>query len=135
MSGEDFEVFFNLLYTVYSLPNVVLPFFAGYFVDKYGAAVVSVFLTVALLLGQVVVSLGVVTLSPTIMVLGRVIFGLGGEGLCVAQSTIIAHWFKDRELALAMGVGISVGRGGSEVCEEQEIAGVPATAISFHSKD
>ena len=35
----QFDTYFSLLYTVYSIPNMVLPFFGGYFVDKLGAPV------------------------------------------------------------------------------------------------
>lgn len=30
------QTYFNLLYTVYSIPNIFLPFLGGYFVDKFG---------------------------------------------------------------------------------------------------
>jgi len=47
------------------------------------------------------------------MLVGRVVFGLGGESMSVAQSTIVASWFKGKELALAYGLNISVSRLGS----------------------
>lgn len=30
----DYETNFSLLYTLYATPNVILPFFGGYFVDR-----------------------------------------------------------------------------------------------------
>ena len=33
---DDYETLFNLLYTVYSIPNIFLPFLGGFFVDKFG---------------------------------------------------------------------------------------------------
>jgi MFS family permease len=47
------------------------------------------------------------------MLVGRVIFGLGGESMSVAQSTIVSNWFKGKELAFAMGLNISISRLGS----------------------
>ena len=47
------------------------------------------------------------------MLVGRVVFGLGGESMSVAQSTIVASWFKGKELALAYGLNISISRLGS----------------------
>jgi len=47
------------------------------------------------------------------MLLGRLVFGLGGESLSVSQSTIVAQWFHDKELAFAMGFNISIARLGS----------------------
>ncbi|RHY25826.1 hypothetical protein DYB32_008070, partial [Aphanomyces invadans] len=45
--------------------------------------------------------------------LGRVLFGLGGESLGVAQSTLVASWFKNKELAMALGINLSIARLGS----------------------
>lgn len=50
-----------------------------------------------------------------LMLVGRVIFGLGGESMSVAQSTIVSNWFKGKELALALGLNISISRLGSVV--------------------
>jgi MFS family permease len=44
---------FSLLYTVYSIPNVILPFFGGFFVDKFGARACLLVFTVCILVGQV----------------------------------------------------------------------------------
>ena len=33
-----------------------------------------------------------------------VVFGLGGESLTVAQTTIVSNWFKGKELNFAMGL-------------------------------
>lgn len=44
---------YSLLYTVYSLPNIILPFFGGFFVDKFGARVCLVAFTLFLVIGQV----------------------------------------------------------------------------------
>ncbi|KAJ3160945.1 hypothetical protein HDU86_008308 [Geranomyces michiganensis] len=44
------------------------------------------------------------------MVLGRVIFGIGGESLDVASSRIAAEWFKGRGLGLAMSLHLSMAR-------------------------
>lgn len=49
------------------------------------------------------------------MLLGRVLFGLGGESMTVAQSTIISLWFKGKELNFAMGINLSIARLGSVI--------------------
>eukprot|EP00939_MAST-03C_sp_MAST-3C-sp1_P004436 g4436.t1 len=110
---DDFELFFNMLYTVYSLPNIFLPLVAGYFVDIVGAAKISIALSIVIMIGQILLTVGLMLESTTWMLIGRTFFGFGGEGLCVAQSAIIAHWFEGKELAFAMGLQLSVARGGS----------------------
>jgi len=47
------------------------------------------------------------------MILGRFIFGLGGECMTVAQSAIVTAWFQGNELSFAFGLNISVARVGS----------------------
>merc|ERR1711990_848489 len=48
-----------------------------------------------------------------LMLAGRVIFGMGGESMNVAQSAIVSVWFKGKELAFALGVNMSISRLGS----------------------
>jgi MFS family permease len=47
------------------------------------------------------------------MATGRLIFGLGAESMIVAITTIIARWFKGKELSFAFGLNLSVARLGS----------------------
>lgn len=112
---SDFDLYFNLLYTVYSIPNVVLPFFGGYFVDWFGARWMNVIFSSFITLGQLVFAFGDHIESFPVMLTGRVLFGFGGESLSVGCSTIIADWFIGRELAFALGVNISIARIGSVV--------------------
>lgn len=53
--------------------------------------------------------------SYYVMLIGRVVFGLGGESMTVAQSTIISLWFKGKELNFAMGLNLSIARLGSVI--------------------
>jgi MFS family permease len=48
--------------------------------------------------------------------LGRTIFGIGGESMSVAQSAFVVSWFKGKELALAFGLNTSAARLGSVLC-------------------
>ena len=40
------------------------------------------------------------------MLVGRAIFGLGGESLSVAQSAFVTRWFQNRELAQKRAEGV-----------------------------
>jgi MFS family permease len=44
---------------------------------------------------------------------GRFIFGAGSEPLIIAQSAILARWFKNKELAFSFGVTLTVSRLGT----------------------
>jgi MFS family permease len=51
----------------------------------------------------------------SIMVAGRVVFGLGGESMTVTQSAFVSQWFKGKELALALGFNLSTSRIGAAI--------------------
>lgn len=63
--------------------------------------------------GQFVFALGVTSRSGAVMLLGRVLFGLGGESVGVAQACVTTKWFKQKELAFALGLNLAVPRLGS----------------------
>ena len=51
-----------------------------------------------LLAGQAVFAFGTAISSLPVMLIGRVIYGFGGESVTVATSTLLAIWFQDKEL-------------------------------------
>lgn len=57
-SSASFNTKFNLLYTVYSVPNTVLPFFGGYFCDKLGVRMMALIFTALITVGQFIFALG-----------------------------------------------------------------------------
>lgn len=121
---------YNLLYSVYSFPNTVLPFFGGVFVDLWGTnTTMMVFLTL-ICLGQAVFALGVTLKKFWLALLGRLIFGFGGESLSVAQSTLLAGWFRGKEVAFAMGINLSISRIGSVVNDNVSPAAYEAWSLA-----
>jgi MFS family permease len=113
MTPSQYETNFQLLYTAYALPNVILPFFGGYLVDRFGTRSTLLVFSAILAVAQCVFALGCSIDSFTVMLLGRVLFGLGGECLTVAQNVILTEWYKGRELAFSFGISLSFCRGGS----------------------
>ena len=102
-----------MLYSIYSFPNVILPFFGGYFVDKIGVRVGIFLFSLLVAAGQAIFAFGVSIKSYPIALLGRGIFGCGGESQNVAQSAIVANWFTGKELSMALGMNVSISRLGS----------------------
>lgn len=106
---------YSLLYTVYSLPNMFLPILGGILLDSIGIRSGLILFATILAIGQGVFMLGGFQADYTTMIVGRVIFGMGGESMSVAQSSIISVWFKGKELAFALGLNLSVARLGSVI--------------------
>ncbi|KAG0203441.1 hypothetical protein BGX28_004268 [Mortierella sp. GBA30] len=111
--GTDYathQYHLNLLYSVYSLPNIVLPLFGGFLIDRLSASRMLILFSLCICLGQGSFAMGVSVKSIWIMVLGRFIFGIGGECLEVAQAKITTDWFKSRWLGFALGLNLSSAR-------------------------
>lgn len=103
------------LYSVYSYPNTVLAIFGGLLIDKFLGLRKSMLLFMLLITaGSGLFYLGVVLVNYPLMLAARLLFGLGGESLAVAQSALVARWFRGgRGMALAFGITISFSRVGS----------------------
>lgn len=133
------------LYSVYSWPNTVLSVVGGLLIDKYlGLRRAMLLFTTLILGGSLFFYIGVRHTMYWVLIVGRVVFGLGGESLSVSQSAFVARWFKGRRgMALAFGITISFSRVGSSFnflfspviasrwgIEAATIAGVAACFIS-----
>lgn len=97
----------TILYSAYAFPNIILPLFT-----------ISIFpdplkLCLLVLLGNVVFLSGVLLKKFSLMVLGRIVFGVGSEGFSVLQSKMMAKHFMGRELALSMGLSSAFARCGT----------------------
>ena len=92
---------------------MVLPILGGVFLDKIGIRSGLLFFTFICTIGQMVFMMGGYQANFELMLAGRVIFGMGGESMGVAQSAMVSVWFKGKELAFALGLNMSMARLGS----------------------
>jgi MFS family permease len=98
------------LYTAYSVAAIFIVFFGGMLIDRLGTRKASLLFSTLVALGALIVALAD---SEWMLFAGRFVFGAGSESLVVAQSAIIARWFKGKELALAFGLSLTVSRLGT----------------------
>jgi len=115
--SKDFENTFNMMYSVYSLPNILLPLLGGIMIFKFGCRTMFLVFCFLILVGQLIFAMGCSFMSIHLMLAGRIIFGLGGESLNIAQFAIIVQWFAKDEIAFAMGICMGVARLGSVLNE------------------
>jgi len=103
---------FSYLYSIYLLPNTVLPLIYGYILDdriiglRYGTRL----FIICILIGTQLIAVASYSLRDMryiILLLGRLIYGIGAEGIYVAVNLIIIKWFYNYELGLALALSAS----------------------------
>jgi MFS family permease len=100
----------GLLQAIYSIPNIFMVLIGGFIIDRLGTKKSTLIFAVLCHLGAVITA---ATPRLEIMVVGRLVFGLGAESLIVAVTTAIAKWFKGKELSFAFGINLTIARLGS----------------------
>ncbi len=105
---SDSEI--GLLNGIYSFPNIIMVLIGGIIIDRIGTRKSVFIFTVLIMLGALVT---VVQGNIYTMAAGRLIFGLGAESMIVAITTILAKWFRGKQLSFAFGLNLTIARLGS----------------------
>lgn len=126
---------FGLIMSAYAIPNVFLAMaiLGGIILDRIGIRITGFTFIFLMSIGGAITAYGASTTfleggfgyhfmssfltsySPQLkmMVLGFFLFGLGAETSIVVLSKVIVKWFKGKELALALGLNLAIGRLGA----------------------
>jgi MFS family permease len=98
------------MYSAYSVAAIAAVLLGGLLIDKIGTRRASLLFSAVLTAGACLVAS-----APSIgwIYVGRLLFGMGSEPLVVAQSAILARWFRGKELALSFGIALTVSRLGT----------------------
>ena len=91
----------GLLMSAVLVPGLVLGILVSFFIDRLGAKRVILLSLLLVVLGTLVSS---VAGSYAVLLLGRLILGLGGAIILPAAPSIISQWFEREELGKAMGI-------------------------------
>src|SRR3954447_1542128 len=100
----------GLLQGIYSIPNIFTVVLGGMLIDRIGVKKATFIFGVLCFIGAVIT-----VLSPKLWVMasGRLVFGMGAESLIVSVTTLLAKWFRGKELSFAFGVNLTIARLGS----------------------
>ncbi|MDR4988634.1 MAG: MFS transporter [Bacteroidales bacterium] len=126
---------YGFFISAYSIPNVFLAMavLGGIILDRVGIRITGFSFIFLMAIGGSITAYGasdtflsggfgynfmnsfLTSYSPALkmMSLGFFIFGLGAETSIVVLSKIIVKWFKGKELALALGLNLAIGRLGA----------------------
>ena len=98
---------FGWLNSAYSVSAILTLLIGGMVIDRIGTKkAITVFAVICLLGAALTAARG----QPGMMIAGRTVLGLGGESMIVAATTVLAKWFKGKELSFAFGIKITISR-------------------------
>ena len=99
---------FDMLYSVYSIPNIILPLLGGCFTKIVGVRLALIIFAYLVLQGQMIFGFGVYWGDYTCMIIGRVIYAVGAENLYLAQLTMAVQSSSSKELTFVIGWNNSI---------------------------
>ncbi len=121
-SSFEYGVFFGIS----SLPNVILPLFVGISTDKNGySSLLVISLGLCAFVGMIFITIGTYKTSLTIMILGRLIMGVGIENIDMIIKKILLQINTKEESVAAWGIFLASNRIGSMLA-----SGAPALIYS-----
>ncbi len=98
---------FGWLNSSYSIAAVLTLLIGGIVIDRIGTKKAITFFAVVCLLGA---ALTAARGNAVVMIAGRTVLGLGAESMIVAVTTVLAKWFKGKELSFAFGINLLIAR-------------------------
>ncbi|MBN2429910.1 MAG: MFS transporter [Acidobacteria bacterium] len=126
---------YGLIVSFYSFPNtfLLMTVFGGIILDRFGIRKTGLLFTLLCALGAIFTAYGASDIfrsggpgyaffgsfltgySPELklMILGRLLFGLGAETSIVVINKIVVRWFRGKELAFAFALNLAVARLGT----------------------
>jgi MFS family permease len=98
---------FGWLNSSYSVAAVATLLIGGIVIDRIGTKKAITFFAFLCLAGAALTALRG---QPAVMIAGRTVLGLGAESMIVAVTTVLAKWFKGKELSFAFGLNLTIAR-------------------------
>lgn len=92
------------LYAMYALPNILLSPVSGYLIEKYNPAYSGLAFTMLNYIGQLLCLAAVSHGKFYLAIIGRGLYGIGGEGTLILQATINEYWFSGKFLSVSNGL-------------------------------
>src|SRR5271155_2014374 len=98
---------FGWLNASYSVAAIATLLIGGIIIDRIGTKKAITFFAALCLLGA---ALTAARGQPGAMIAGRTVLGLGAESMIVAATTVLAKWFRGKELSFAFGINLTISR-------------------------
>ncbi|KAI8393844.1 major facilitator superfamily domain-containing protein [Radiomyces spectabilis] len=101
---------YGVIQSSVSVVNTILPVLGGIFIDAFGTIPGSILTTVLVASGNILVALSISSKNLPMMIIGRVLYGIGSGTVVIVQETILSQWFRGRSLAAVVALMLTVSR-------------------------
>ncbi len=98
---------FGWLNASYSVAAVLTLLIGGIIIDRIGTKKAMTAFALLCLTGA---ALTAAEGKAPLMIAGRTVLGLGAESMIVAATTVLAKWFRGKELSFAFGINLTIAR-------------------------
>lgn len=119
------DVNIGSLNSIYSFAAVFILIISGPIIDRLGVKKAIIIFASISSVAALITSLST---DLYVMLVSRLLLGIGSEPLIVAITTALAKWFKGKELGFAFGINLTIARLGSFTADWS-----PTWASSFYS--
>ncbi|KAI8343508.1 major facilitator superfamily domain-containing protein [Chlamydoabsidia padenii] len=101
---------YGVLSSSVSIINTVFPIAGGLFIDMFGSVWGTLAVNVLVIIGSLLTAIAGKYTSFPLMIVGRVIFGIGSGLIVTMQESLLSKWFRTNHLAIAIGLQLSISR-------------------------
>ncbi|ORZ10781.1 major facilitator superfamily domain-containing protein [Absidia repens] len=101
---------YGVLSSAVSIINTIFPIAGGMFIDMFGSIWGTLAVNFAIIVGSLLTAIAAKYETFALMVVGRVIFGIGSGLIVTMQESLLSKWFRTQHLAFAIGLQLSISR-------------------------
>ncbi|KAI8370001.1 major facilitator superfamily domain-containing protein [Blakeslea trispora] len=93
-----------------SIINTIFPIAGGIFIDLFGSVWGTLAINFMIILGSLLTAISAKYNSYALMIVSRVVFGIGSGLIVTMQESLLSKWFRTRHLSIAIGLQLSISR-------------------------
>ncbi|KAI8098335.1 major facilitator superfamily domain-containing protein [Gilbertella persicaria] len=101
---------YGVISAAVSIINTIFPIAGGIFIDIFGSVWGTLAINFMIILGSLLTAISAKYNSYALMVVARVVFGIGSGLIVTMQESLLSKWFRTRHLSIAIGLQLSISR-------------------------
>ncbi|ORX58765.1 MFS general substrate transporter [Hesseltinella vesiculosa] len=101
---------YGVLSSAVSIINTFFPVAGGLFIDMFGSLWGTLAVNLVIIIGAMLTAVACQIKSFPLVIVGRVVFGIGSGLIVTMQETLLSKWFRTSHLAIALGMQLSISR-------------------------